>query len=123
MTHWNPYQPSEDGLPPQEIRFVDLRAEPWPNQTQRVRIHIEMTPFLERPNIYVAILRLDEVEVSSIHIIETIESRMTFTMHIKGEQAKGAYQLHANLFYPDSGIIDEKKIMFEILEVDSHAAA
>src|SRR5690242_3283114 len=42
------YEPPEDGLPPQQIRVQTLRAEPWPEDSRRVRIHLDMTPFLER---------------------------------------------------------------------------
>jgi hypothetical protein len=112
MTHWNPYQPAEDGLPPKEMRLLEMRAELWPNQANRVRIHLEITPFLERPNLQITISRPDGREVSSIHIIETIESRMTFTMHLKGEVEEGPLHLKANLFYPDTGIVDEKNEIF-----------
>lgn len=114
MTHWNPYPSPEDGLPPKEIRFIELRTEPWPNQGQRVRVHLEISPFLERPNIQVIIARPDKSEVSSVHIIETIESRMVFTMHLKGDQENGPYTLKAVLFYPDIGTVDEKTITFNI---------
>jgi hypothetical protein len=113
MTHWNPYQPAEDGLPPKEMRLIELHAEPWPNQARRVRIQLEITPFLERPNLQVTISTPDGREVSSIHIIETIETLMTFTMHLKGEVAEGPLHLKANLFYPDTGTVDEK---IEILQ-------
>jgi hypothetical protein len=114
MAQWNPYQPPEDGLPPQEIRFKELRAEPWPESDRRVRIHLEILPFLERPNIEVLILNQEEEEVASIHIIETIDARMTFTMHIRGEEsAGGKYTLKGNLFYPEIGIVDQKSMQFE----------
>ena len=118
MSHWNPYQPSEDGLPPMEIRLIELRAEPWPNQAQRVRIHLEITPFLERPNLQVTISRPDGTEISSIHIIETIETRMTFTMHLKGDPVKGPYCLKSSLFYPDTGIVDENNVTFDLSETE-----
>ena len=38
-----------------EVRIIELRAEPWPEDGRRVRIHLEVTPFLERPNLEVPI--------------------------------------------------------------------
>jgi hypothetical protein len=114
MSHWNPYQPFEDGLPPQEVRLISLQAEPWPDSSQRVRILLEITPFLQRPNIEVTIFGTGDTEISNVHIIETIETHMTFTMHLKGSQKDGLFTLQAKLFYPDTGIVDEKKIPFEI---------
>jgi hypothetical protein len=95
---------------------TELRTEPWPDQSRRVRIILEITPFLERPNLHVVISRPDGAEVSGIHIIETIESRMTFTMHIRDDQSQGPYQLKANVFYPDTGTVDEESLTFDLPE-------
>jgi len=112
MTGWQPYQPPEDGLPPKEVRILELRGEPWAEDERRVRIHLETTPFLERPNIEVTITDMDGKEVSSIDIIESIESRMTFTMHIRADNAKGPFTLSANLAYPDIGIVDQNSVRY-----------
>jgi hypothetical protein len=122
MTHWNPYQPVEDGLPPKEMRLLELRAEPWPNQSRRIRIHLEITPFLERPSLQVTISTPQGREVSSIHIIETIESQMTFTMHLKGEVEEGPLRLYARLFYQDTEIVDEKTEMLDWSESEAGSA-
>lgn len=112
----NPYQPPEDGLPPEAVRITDLRAEPWAEDGRRVRIHLQLTPFLERPNMEVIMTR-DDKEVASINIIESIEDRMTFTMHIRGpEIVDGNYLLTASVSYPEIGVVDEKKIEFETQE-------
>ena len=116
MSHINPYQPPEDGLPPQEVRVLELRAEPWPDNSHRVRIHLQLTPFLERPDIEVIITGSDGKKVSSIDIIETIEDHMTFTMHLKGEQVSGQFSVQASLSYPDNGIIDQKSAPFDVTE-------
>lgn len=116
MSHWNPYQPSEDGLPPEKVRFIELRTEPWPNQARRVRVHLEITPFLERPNIHITISRPDRREVSSIHMIEMIESRMVFTMHLKDDQGTGPYSLNARLYYSEIDTVDEMAVSFDLPE-------
>lgn len=117
MARWNPNQPPEDGLPPQEVRITELKAEPWPEDGRRVRIHLETKPFLERPNIEVTIADNEEEEVASINIIESIDARMTFTMHIRGkETVEGVYKLNARLFYPEIGDVDQKQVLFEIQE-------
>lgn len=122
MTHWNPFEPPEDGLSPKEIRLLELRAEPWTNQASRVRIHLEITPFIERPSLQVTISRPDGFEAASIHIIETIESRMTFTVHLRGELEPGPLTLKASLFYPDTGIVDEKSEPFHWSGIDTPSA-
>ncbi len=108
------YTPPEDGLPPQEVRVQTLRAEPWPEDPRRVRIHLEMTPFRERPNIDVLIADENGDEVSSITIIESIDARMAFTMHLRGNYKIGTFTLSARLYYPEIGEVDQKSVNFEI---------
>jgi hypothetical protein len=112
MQRWNPNQPPEDGLPPPEVRFTAMRAEPWPDNRQRVRVFMEITPFLERPNIEVQIMDSDGKEVSTINIIETIDSDMTFTMHIRGEDPKEPFRMIARLSYPELGTITQHDLTF-----------
>jgi len=115
MHPWNSHQAPEDGLPPQDIRFVELRVEPWP-EGRRVRVHMQLTPFLERPNIRAVITNANAEEVASIDIIESMDARMTFTMHIRGDEIKGAYTLTASLNYPELGTVSQDRVVFETSE-------
>ncbi len=116
MSRMNPYQPPEDGLPPAEVRFTELRAEPWPDNSRRVRIHMQLTPFLERPDIEVIIVGSDGKKVSGIDIIETIDDQMTFTMHLKEGITSGTFTVQASLSYRDHGVVDQKSSPLEITE-------
>jgi hypothetical protein len=113
MTSWSPFQPSEDALPPEDVRIVELRAEPWPENAMRLRIHLEITPFQERPSLEVLITGPDGAQLSSIFIIETIEALMTFTMHLRGESPSGPLLVYARLFYSEDRTIDEKSISYD----------
>lgn len=115
----NAFEPPEDGLPPQEVRILALRAEPWPEDSRRVRIHLDVTPFIERPNLEISIQDHDGHEVSSISIIESIETNITFTMHIRSPEVSGVYTLAAGIYYPDHGTVDQNSISFEITENNS----
>ncbi len=107
------YTPPEDGLPPQEVRIQGLRAEPWSEDGRRLRIHLDVTPFLERPSIEVAIANENGDVLSSISIIETIDAHMAFTMHLRGETLQGKLTLSANILYPEIGEVDQKSVVFE----------
>lgn len=104
------YQPPEDGLPPNEVRLLDLQAQPWPEDGHRVRIQLDVTPFLERPNLEVVIKDENGIDVSSISIVESIDAHMTFTMHIRSAQLSDRYTIFASLHYPDIGKVDEKDV-------------
>jgi len=113
MPRWTPLQPPENALPPQEVRITHLTAEPWPDG-RRVRVSIEMTPFLERPNVEVRLIDCEQQEVSSLSIIESIDDRMTFTMHIRRQQILNPYTLTASIEYPEIGAVHQQSASFEI---------
>jgi hypothetical protein len=92
--------PDEIPLPPDEVRIKELRAEPWPDN-RRVRVYLEVTPFQARPSGEIILLDAQNNEVSSISIIETIDPKMEFTLHIRGSDTYGDYTLNAILFYLD----------------------
>ena len=107
------YQPAEEGLPPQDVRIVELSAEPWHDSSHRVRVTLELTPFLQKPDIEVVLARQDNVKVASVNIVESIDPRMTFTMHIRSETLDDTYLLQAKVTYPDIGMVDQKTVSFE----------
>lgn len=115
MPRWNPLQPPEDGLPPNEVKITELRVEPWPEDARKVRVHLNLTPFLERPNIEVIIQDPKAQEVASIYIVESIDDRMTFTMHIRSETMEpGTYTLTASLQYPEPGSVFQEIVSFDL---------
>lgn len=112
MFNQSPFS-SEDALPPTEVRFSDLHVEPWPDG-QRVRIHVEITPFQQRPNISAHIRNQDGDEIASTSVIETIDNKLVFTMHLRGPQTGNSYLLAANLFYEEQGVVDEREVAFQV---------
>ena len=98
-------------LPPVDVRFTELRIEPWPDG-QRVRVHVDMTPFQQNPNLEASIFDSAGQEAAHTLIVETSEHRIVFTMHLRG-QAGGPYHITAALSYPEVGIVDSRSISFE----------
>lgn len=98
--------PNEIPLPPAEVRILDLQAQISP-EGRRVRVFLEVTPFQKRPNAEVVLRNPFSDTVASVSIIETIDRRMEFTMHVRdprlepGSQPNGTYQLSATVFYTD----------------------
>lgn len=116
MPRWNPLQPPEGGLPPAEVRFLDVHIEPWSEDWRKVRVHLQITPFLERPNIEVIIKDPQEEEVASIYIVESIDDRMVFTMHIRSPEInRGSFTLQASLQYPEAGTVAQERVVFNTL--------
>lgn len=92
--------PTEVPLPPDEVRIRSLRAEPWPDG-RRVRIYLEIDPFQLRPNAEIRVFDQDEEEVSSLNVVETMERKMEFTMHLRRGDPCGHFQVEALLFYSE----------------------
>ena len=93
--------------------MTQLSAEPWPDG-RRVRVGIVLTPFLERPNIEVVITDEEQQEAAAIHIIEIIDNRMSFTMHLRSKQTGGVFTLTASLNYPEHGAVHRDSITFTV---------
>lgn len=100
--------PTEVPLPPDEVRIRSLRVEPWPDGN-RVRVYLEIDPFQKRPNAEIRILDQENVEVASLNVIETIERKMEFTMHLRHKDPRGHFQVEAVVFYSELVEADEGK--------------
>ena len=110
MFNHQPFSP-EDALPPEQVRFSELHVEPWPDG-RRVRVHITITPFQKRPNLEARIVNKDEEETASISIIETMENKMVFTMHIRGPIDEDPFTLQVRLSYEEQGVVNQRDLEF-----------
>jgi hypothetical protein len=90
--------PTDIPLPPDEVRIRELRAEPWPDG-RRVRILLELTPFQKRPNGEIQITDENGVEVASFSIIESIDYKMDFTIHLREGKPAGQFTVSTKIFY------------------------
>ena len=115
MFQTNPFPP-EGALPPQAVRFTELRIEPWPDG-RRVRVHLELTPFQQRPNLEARILNHQGDEVASTTIIENMDIKLVFTMHIRSPETTNQFTLLASISYEDIGVVDEGKVVFDLQDI------
>jgi hypothetical protein len=117
MTELRFHDASEAPLPPQETRIEALRIEPWPDG-HRVVVALQISPFQQRPNIHVGIYDKDGREVASVSAIQTLQRHLSFTLHLRAADTRGAYTLQAHVVYPDPdlnlGMVDCVEAAFEI---------
>ncbi len=90
--------PSDIPLPPDEVRIRELRAEPYPDQ-RRVRVSLEITPFQQRPNCEIQISDENGYVVASLSIIESIDPKMDFTIHLKVGDPVGTFTVSSDIYY------------------------
>jgi hypothetical protein len=98
---------SDDGesipLPPQEMRFIELRGEPVIDDGPlRVRVYVAVTPFQQRPFIEVAMTNPEGAEIATASVIEPMQRKNVFTMHIRGPLKSGTFGLYARMYYPSN---------------------
>jgi len=120
--------PNEVRLPPEEVRLTKVEVIPQPNGKQ-VKIHIELTPFMKRPNIEVSITSEAGKEVGHTSILETMLHKLEFTMHLRQVEPGAELNLETTVYYqklpepsdtpveiplPDPLIVDHNAITFSL---------
>jgi len=105
--------PDLQRLPPEQVRIESLSAEPYPDG-ERIRVNLDITPFLERPRIEVLLTDADGEEVASASFIEPMSWKLEFTLHMRGAQKNGDFKLNALLFYPDGPQAEPVEVTFNI---------
>ena len=103
--------PPPSALPPDQVRIVELRAEPWPGG-RRVRVHLTITPFEQNPNLDVVLTAPDGSDAARTAIIETAEARIVFTMHNRSAVAAGSFTVTVHLSYSALGVVDTQSTTF-----------
>jgi hypothetical protein len=110
--------PANDGVvpvPPAEMRFLELRVEPvLDDGPVRLRVYTEVTAFQKRPYMEVVLCDQNGAEITSASIIEPMQRKNVFTLHVRGPQKSGQFSLHGRLFYPDLPDSDSRVLEFEI---------
>jgi len=82
----------------QDVRIKQLGLYLF-EDCRRVAVGFDITPFLERPSIQVSIRNLQGQEVSSLHVIETLETNFSLTMHLRDPEPQDSYEVIATLYY------------------------
>ncbi len=112
--------PNKVPKPKNEIKIEDLAIHIYPDRF-RVRADIKVTPFQERPNLFLVMKDANGKIVNDLNIIATMHYDMDFTMHMRGmDDPAGNYTLEAELFYETRNPPQDKaSIIFTIPEAEA----
>ncbi len=113
MPKYNPNDLPEDARQPSEVRITELSVEPWPDG-KRVRVLVSLTPFANRPDLNASVLNDQGAEICSANIIQSMDERLIFTLHLRGDSPSGRYLLKMDVSYEDLGQVDQRTLEFEI---------
>lgn len=92
--------PNDPPVPPEDMEIRSLEVKPY-EDGRRVAIDFEITPFQERPNLEIEVRNQAGRQVSTLSVVEAIEHKMSFTLHLREESPGGEYLLTMEVFYTD----------------------
>ena len=90
--------PDEIRLPPEEVRLCDLQVTPQSNGRQ-VKLYLELTPFMKRPNVEVTITSTSGRIVAHSSILEIMLRKLEFTMHLRQPEPGSEYTIESVVYY------------------------
>jgi hypothetical protein len=88
----------ETPQPREEVRIKQLGLYLYPDR-RRVQVGFVLTAFGERPSLQVTITNPQGQEVGSLHVIETLETNFSLTMHLRDKEPADSYTVTATLYY------------------------
>ncbi len=113
-------------LPPEEVRLREVQITAQPERG-RVKIHLELTPFLKRPDISLTITDSKGKEAARATILETMLAKLELTIHLRDPVHGSEYTMETVVYYqklpqpsdeqveiqlPDPLVVDQRKTIF-----------
>ena len=118
--------PNDVRLRPEEVRLREVQAMPLLDGN-RVKVLVELTPFIKRPNLEITITTASGKEVAHASILETMLRKVELIMHVRESEPGNEYTLESTVYYqslpepsdnpmdltlPDPMIVDRQKVIF-----------
>ncbi|MEJ2485975.1 MAG: hypothetical protein P8Y68_09595 [Anaerolineales bacterium] len=100
--------PNEVPVPPEKMEIRELKAIPY-SDGKRVAIEFEISPFQQKPNIEIGIFNQASQQVASFSVVEAIENKMTFTIHLREPNPRGEYQVKMQIFYTNLESLEDNE--------------
>jgi len=92
--------PNDAPVHPDKVKIRKLEAQAY-EDNRRVKVSFEISPFIKRPNIEITVTNQDGQHVSQFSVVEAIENKMDFTLHLREPNPGGEYQITMDVFYAD----------------------
>lgn len=100
--------PDDIPLAPKDVRIKEVAAKPWPDG-KRVAVRFHITAFQQRPNIELKIFNSKGEEVAELSVVEVLEPRMEFTMHLRENHPVGDYTIQMRILYSNLDDYNDKE--------------
>ena len=110
--------PNDTPVPPDEVRIRSLKATPFEDH-RRVAVDFEITPFTEKPNIEMVVTNAEGRVAATFSVLEVIENRMSFTLHLREPNPSGDYTLKMLVFYTDLTALEDEETPIKDMLLDT----
>jgi hypothetical protein len=116
----NLVDPEDVPRPRDEVRWRQLTVTSL-GDGRRLRIDVELTPFLERPNLDLDVMDPAGELIVRTSVVEADSPSFSVTMHLRGRPQAGEYTLRGALSYASAPPQDvrEESFMLESVSDDS----
>jgi hypothetical protein len=99
-------------MPPESVSIRKLRAIPLPDM-KRVTVEMELSPFVEHPNLDISILSPEGEVVANMFVIEAREQVMTLTLHLRQPEPEALYTARLAVLREEE-ILDQHEVTFNL---------
>ena len=110
----NLVDPEDVPRPREEVRLRQMAVTPLSDR-KRLRIDVEMTPFLERPNLDLDVVGPGGESLARTSVIEADQPSFSLTLHLRGAPAHGEVVVRGVLSYASAPAQDvcERRLVLE----------
>lgn len=112
---------SEVPRKPEDVQILAVHANLLSDQ-RRIELTIEITPFLEPPDLEIQALGEDGRIASSTAIIGVPNQRVSLTLHLRGEIREGRYRVQCTLKYTELDILSTAESFVTVMHSSTSAA-
>jgi hypothetical protein len=99
-------------MPPESVSIRKLRAIPLPDM-KRVTVEMELSPFVEHPNLDISILSPEGEMVANMFVIEAREQVMTLTLHLRQPEPEALYTARLTVLREEE-TLDQHEVTFNL---------
>jgi hypothetical protein len=97
-------------MPAEDVSILKLRAIPLPDM-KRVTVEMELSPFVEHPNLDISILSPEGEVVANMFVVEAREQAMALTLHLRQPEPEALYTARLAVLREEE-ILDQHEVTF-----------
>jgi hypothetical protein len=99
-------------MPAEDVSILKLRAIPLPDM-KRVTVEMELSPFVEHPNLDISILSPEGEVVANMFVVEARDQVMTLTLHLRQPEPEALYTARLAVLREEE-TLDQREVTFNL---------